>query len=118
MSCGSVLLRSATAITTVSACTSIPTYRVFFGERFLVSVIGLASFAKSLAERDNHLVYGSRSERGTEVAALMYSLLESAELAGVNPEMYLDTAVQAALNGEVVPLPHELALESTGGATS
>jgi hypothetical protein len=32
--------------------------------------------------RKNH--YGSRSERGTEVAALFYSLIESAKLAGVN----------------------------------
>ena len=31
----------------------------------------------------NH--YGSRSERGTRVAALLYSLIESAKLAGVEP---------------------------------
>jgi hypothetical protein len=33
--------------------------------------------------RKNH--YGSRSQRGTEVAALFYSLIESAKLAGVGP---------------------------------
>ncbi len=57
--------------------------------------------------RKNH--YGSRSERGTRVAALMYSLLDSAELAGVNPKVYLDAAVDAALSGRTIPLPHELA---------
>jgi hypothetical protein len=59
--------------------------------------------------RKNH--YGSRSEQGTKVAALMYSLLDSAELAGVDPATYLEAAVQAALDGEVIPLPHELANE-------
>ena len=46
--------------------------------------------------RKNH--YGSRSERGTKVAALLYSLVESAELAGVNPHDYLRRAVHAALD--------------------
>jgi transposase len=59
--------------------------------------------------RKNH--YGSRSKQGTKVAALMYSLLDSAELAGLDPAVYLDAAVQAALDGEVIPLPHELAEE-------
>lgn len=59
--------------------------------------------------RKNH--YGSRSEHGTKVAALMYSLLDSAELAGLDPASYLEAAVQAALDGEVIPLPHELADE-------
>lgn len=57
--------------------------------------------------RKNH--YGSRSERGTEVAALFYSLLESADLAGVNPHVYLREALHAALDGATIPLPHELA---------
>ena len=57
--------------------------------------------------RKNH--YGSRSERGTEVAALFYSLLESAKLAGVEPKLYLFTATRAALaNRMTVTLPHEL----------
>jgi hypothetical protein len=34
--------------------------------------------------RKNH--YGSKSRRGTEVAALFYSLLESGKLAGVEPK--------------------------------
>ena len=56
--------------------------------------------------RKNH--YGSRSERGTKVAALLYSLVESAELAGVNPHDYLRRAVHAALDGAIIPLSHEL----------
>ena len=56
--------------------------------------------------RKNH--YGSRSVRGTKVAALFYSLLDSAQLAGVNPHEYLRTAVDAALAGTHIPLPHEI----------
>ena len=57
--------------------------------------------------RKNH--YGSRSLRGTQVAALFYSLVESAKLAGVEPKAYLQRALKAALAGELIPLPHELA---------
>ena len=57
--------------------------------------------------RKNH--YGSKSRRGTEVAAILYSLLESAKLAGVEPKSYLTTATLAALEGKPIPLPHELA---------
>lgn len=57
--------------------------------------------------RKNH--YGSRSERGTQVAALFYSLLESAKLAGIEPKLYLLTATRAALRDrDTVTLPHEL----------
>jgi transposase len=56
--------------------------------------------------RKNH--YGSRSRRGTEVAALFYSLLESAKLAGIEPRAYLRAAVLAALRGEPPLLPHQL----------
>lgn len=57
--------------------------------------------------RKNH--YGSRSRRGTEVAAFFYSLIESAKRVGVEPKAYLRLAVRAALAGEVIPLPHEIA---------
>jgi len=57
--------------------------------------------------RKNH--YGSRSRRGTEVAALFYSLVESAKLVGVGAQTYLLTATEAALRGAVIPLPHEMA---------
>jgi transposase len=57
--------------------------------------------------RKNH--YGSRSRRGTEVAALFYSLLETSKLCRVDPKRYLRLAVHAALRGETIPLPFELA---------
>lgn len=57
--------------------------------------------------RKNH--YGSRSLRGTQVAALFYSLIESAKLAGVEPKAYLRLALKAAMAGQVIPLPHEAA---------
>jgi transposase len=56
--------------------------------------------------RKNH--YGSRSQRGTEVAALFYSLIESAKLAGVGPHTYLKAATHAALRAGAVLLPHQL----------
>jgi transposase len=57
--------------------------------------------------RKNH--YGSRSKRGTEVAALFYSLFESAKLAGVEPKTYLLKATHAAIaNRKTATLPHEL----------
>ena len=45
--------------------------------------------------RKNH--YGSKSLRGTQVAALFYTLCESAKLAGVDPHAYLLAATEAAL---------------------
>ena len=45
--------------------------------------------------RKNH--YGSRSERSTRVAALFYSLIESAKLAGVEPRGYLREATLRAV---------------------
>ena len=57
--------------------------------------------------RKNH--YGSRSQRGTEVAALFYSLIESGKLCGVDPKAYLLQAVHAALaTPGTVTLPHTL----------
>ena len=46
--------------------------------------------------RKNH--YGSRSRRGTEVAALFYTLCESAKLTGVEPRRYLLAATHAAID--------------------
>lgn len=65
--------------------------------------------------RKNH--YGSRSERGTQVAALFYSLVDSAELAGVSPQQYLQAAVRAALDDKEIPLPHEF-VESRSDANA
>jgi transposase len=57
--------------------------------------------------RKNH--DGSRSKRGTEVAALFYSLIETAKLSGVNPKTYLLEATHAALlNPGTALLPHAL----------
>lgn len=56
--------------------------------------------------RKNH--YGSRSRRGTEVAAILYSLIETAKLCGLDASAYLRTAVHAALEGRPIPLPHDV----------
>jgi transposase len=56
--------------------------------------------------RRNH--FGSKSKRGTEVAATFYTLLETAKLCGVDPARYLREAVLADARGEAL-LPHELA---------
>lgn len=41
--------------------------------------------------------FGSKSKRGTEVAALFYSLIETAKLCGVDPGTYLREAALAAI---------------------
>ena len=46
--------------------------------------------------RKNH--YGSRSRRGCEVAALFYSLIETAKLCGAEPKSYLLRATSEALS--------------------
>ena len=57
--------------------------------------------------RKNH--YGSKSKRGTEVAAIFYSLFESAKLAGVDPKAYvLEAARRAVRNPGTVTLPVDL----------
>lgn len=56
--------------------------------------------------RRNH--FGSKSERGTEVAAVFYSLIETAKLCGVDPARYLREACLADARGEVL-LPADLA---------
>lgn len=57
--------------------------------------------------RKNH--YGSRSRRGTEVAAILYTLFESAKLCGVEPKGYVLKATHAAIvRPGIATLPHEL----------
>lgn len=56
--------------------------------------------------RKNH--YGSKSRRGTEVAATFYSLLETAKLHGIDPATYFRDAALADSRGEVL-LPGALA---------
>lgn len=64
--------------------------------------------------RRNH--FGSKSKRGTEVAATFYTLLETAKLCGVDPARYLREAALADARGEVL-LPHEL-VDSTSSASA
>jgi transposase len=57
--------------------------------------------------RKNH--YGSKSERGTRVAGLFYSLIETAKLCGVEPRDYLLQATKVAIEAPgTVLLPHDL----------
>ncbi len=57
--------------------------------------------------RKNH--YGSRSKRGTEVAAMLYTLFETAKLAGVDPHAYVLEATRRAIAAPgTATLPHEL----------
>lgn len=46
---------------------------------------------------------GSRSERGTRVAALFYSLIASCSVIGVEPAAYLREAVRRAVSGDNRP---------------
>ncbi len=50
--------------------------------------------------RKNH--YGSKSRRGTEVAATLYTLVETAKLHDLDPAAYLHAAIVAADRGEVL----------------
>lgn len=56
--------------------------------------------------RKNH--YGSKSRSGTEVAAILYSVLESAKLHPIDPSAYLAAALEAAERNEVL-LPWQFA---------
>lgn len=68
--------------------------------------------------RKNH--YGSRSRRGTEVASLFYSIIETCKLVGVEPKAYLRAAVLSKLrDGVDFILPHEFAAQPpTPGAST
>lgn len=61
---------------------------------------------RSRRAKESQLV--TLKKRGNEVAALFYSLIESARLVGRDPDYYLKAAVGAALDGAPIPLPHEL----------
>jgi transposase len=56
--------------------------------------------------RKNH--YGSRSRRGSEVAAILYSLLETAKLVGVDPREYLRAALTAHIERGEAIIPHDM----------
>jgi hypothetical protein len=59
-----------------------------------------------VVSRKNH--YGSKSKRGTEVAVIFCSLVETAKLHDVDPARYLRGAALAAERGEAL-LPWQLA---------
>lgn len=52
--------------------------------------------------------YGSKSKKGTEVAAIFYTLFETAKLCGVEPVGYVRAAMNRALTDRAVLLPHEI----------
>ena len=52
--------------------------------------------------------YGSKSKKGTEVAAIFYTLFETAKLCGVEPVGYVREAMNRALSDRAVLLPHEI----------
>jgi len=50
--------------------------------------------------------YGNRSKRGAKVAAILYTLIESAKLNGIDPAEYLGRAARSAIRGPgTVTLP-------------
>jgi transposase len=59
--------------------------------------------------RKNH--YGSKSRRGTEVASVLYTILETCKLNAVDPAAYLAAAIAAADRNEVL-LPWRFAADS------
>jgi transposase len=50
--------------------------------------------------RRNH--FGSKSKAGTQVAAVFYTLVETAKVRGINPAEYLRAAIQAARAGRLL----------------
>lgn len=59
--------------------------------------------------RRNH--FGSKSRRGTEVAATLYTLVETAKLHDIDPAAYLHAAIVAADRGELL-MPTQFAAAS------
>lgn len=66
--------------------------------------------------RKNH--YGSRSRRGSEVAAILYSLLETAKLVGVDPAVYLRVALTAAIERGEAVIPHDMIASAATAAAA
>ena len=57
--------------------------------------------------RKNH--YGSRSKRGTEVAAILYSVFETAKLSDIDPVVYVrEAARRAIIDPDAATLPEHL----------
>jgi transposase len=66
--------------------------------------------------RRNH--FGSKSRRGTEVAATLYTLVETAKLHDIDPAAYLHAAIVAADRGEVLLPAHVAEQQRTRTATA
>jgi hypothetical protein len=63
------------------------------------------------------IAFGSKSARGTQVAAVMYSLVESAKASGTDPIAYLtEVATRAQRSPGAVLLPAELGAVTTAAA--
>ncbi len=65
--------------------------------------------------RKNH--YGSKSRSGTQVAATLYTILETAKLHGIDPAAYLAAAITAADRGTAL-LPWDFAATITAAAST
>lgn len=65
--------------------------------------------------RKNH--YGSKSRRGTEIAAVFYTLLETSKLAGIDPAKYLREAALSDARGEVL-LPADMSCQESSAQSS
>ena len=61
--------------------------------------------------------FGSKSRRGTEVAATLYTIVETAKLHDLDPAAYLHAAIVAADRGELL-LPAEFAAQRALAATT
>jgi transposase len=69
------------------------------------------AFRGPVVGRRNH--FGSKSRRGTEAAAILYSLIETAKAAGISPSQYLLEVIRAAkLDAKAVTLPEHLTAAS------
>jgi transposase len=56
--------------------------------------------------KKNH--YGSRSKRGTETAAILYTVVQTAKLSGIEPKTYMRFAALRALRGQGVVVPSDV----------
>ena len=56
--------------------------------------------------RKNH--FGSKSKRGTVVASILYTLIKSAEMSGLDPRAYLRMVVVRKQRGQTAVLPNQV----------
>jgi hypothetical protein len=60
----------------------------------------------------NHVIgrktwYGTHSKKGAETAAILFTIVESCKLVGVNPRKYFENLVQDLLSGKNPYTPNE-----------